>query len=292
MKLLLIGIFFITLSTLTGSAFDTIAKYSSKLSFEWYHLFSLGNTFAIVVFLFFLNFVGGIKKHLVLKKKENYFIPIARGLAFIPIFILVFIALKNIPINLYTTLLMTTPFFVIIFSKLLQNEKLNYLTWFSVFIGFIGVLLVIKPSANYFGILIIAPIIVAMFNGFNFIIIKKFSNQASYYAYTFYYMLPITIFSYFFFFNNFAMPTIAELIMFFSAGVFAMGSILLWTTAFHIAGNYSSTLGPFLFTQIIWAAIFGNILFSETLDLISLFGIVIIICSGTLAMYNNKSIYI
>ena len=82
MKLLLIGIFFITLSTLTGSAFDTIAKYSSKLSFEWYHLFSLGNTFAIVVFLFFLNFVGGIKKHLVLKKKENYFIPIARGLAF------------------------------------------------------------------------------------------------------------------------------------------------------------------------------------------------------------------
>ena len=210
----------------------------------------------------------------------------------IPIFILVFIALKNIPINLYTTLLMTTPFFVIIFSKLLQNEKLNYLTWFSVFIGFIGVLLVIKPSANYFGILIIAPIIVAMFNGFNFIIIKKFSNQASYYAYTFYYMLPITIFSYFFFFNNFTMPTIAELIMFFSAGSFAMGSILLWTTAFHIAGNYSSTLGPFLFTQIIWAAIFGNILFSETLDLISLFGIVIIICSGTLAMYNNKSIYI
>ena len=292
MRLLIIGIFLIILSTLTGSAFDTIAKYSSKLSFEWYHLFSLGNTFAIVVFLFFLNFVGGIKKHIVLEKKENYFIPIARGIAFIPIFILVFIALKNIPINLYTTLLMTTPFFVIIFSKLLQNEKLNYLTWFSVFIGFIGVLLVIKPSANYFGILIIAPIIVAMFNGFNFIIIKKFSNQASYYAYTFYYMLPITIFSYFFFFNNFAMPTIAELIMFFSAGSFAMGSILLWTTAFHIAGNYSSTLGPFLFTQIIWAAIFGNILFSETLDLISLCGIVIIVFSGTLAMYNNKSIYI
>ena len=73
MKLLLIGIFFISLSTLTGSAFDTIAKYSSKLSFEWYHLFSLGNTFAIVVFLFFLNFVGGIKKHLILKKKRKLF---------------------------------------------------------------------------------------------------------------------------------------------------------------------------------------------------------------------------
>ena len=291
MRLLIISIFFIILSTLTGSAFDTIAKYSSTLSFEWYHLFALGNTFAIAVFLFFLNFVGGIKKHLVLKKKENYIIPITRGLAFIPIFILVFFALKNIPINLYTTLLMTTPFFVIIFSKLLQNEKLNYLTWFSVFIGFIGVVLVMKPSTNYFGILIIAPIIVAMFNAFNFIIIKKFSNQASYYCYTFYYLLPITFFSYFFFFNNFVIPTIADLIMFFCAGVFAMGSIFLWTAAFHIAGNYSSTLGPFLFTQIIWAAIFGNIFFSETLDLISLCGIVIIVCTGTLAMYNNKNIY-
>ena len=57
-------------------------------------------------------------------------------------------------------------------------------------------------------------------------------------------------------------------------------SILFVITIFE----HPLTLPPFLFTQIIWAAIFGNILFSETLDLISLFGIVIIICSGTLAM--------
>ena len=37
-----------------------------------------------------------------------------------------------------------------------------------------------------------------------------------------------------------------------------------------LRGNFSSIIGPFLFAQIIWAAILGNIFFSETLDLISL----------------------
>ena len=71
-----------------------------------------------------------------------------------------------------------------------------------------------------------------------------------------------------------------------------MLSIVCWTSAFHIAGRYSSIISCFLFTQIIWAAIYGNILFSEKLDLVSIVGIIIIIFAGIIALNNNNKINI
>jgi drug/metabolite transporter (DMT)-like permease len=64
-------------------------------------------------------------------------------------------------------------------------------------------------------------------------------------------------------------------------------AVLFWTAAFHIAGKYSRIISPFLFTQILWASLFGNIFFSESLDTLSIFGISLIILSGTILLYKT-----
>ena len=288
MRILFIGIVLLVLSTLAGTAFNTIIKILGSNLFKWYHFFSIGNSFAVIVFLFFLSFVGGIKKHIILKKKEDYIIPIFRGLIFIPIFILVFFTIEKLPINIFVTLLMTTPFFIIMFSKILQKEKLNYLSWIAVLMGFIGVILVLKPWENYINIFFILPIIFAACNGFNFVIVNKFSHVATSYGFTFYFFLPVTLFSLFYFFFDPMMPSYSDLALVCSAGVLVLIAILFWTAAFHLAGKYSSLLSPFYFTSIIWAALSGKIFFSEILDFMTFFGIVTIIFSGSIAMYNNN----
>jgi hypothetical protein len=111
MKILLVGIFLVCLNTLAGSTFDTITKYLSINNYKWYHYYSIGGTAAIIVFLFFLFLTDGIKKNIFLKKKIFYFLPILRGITFIPILIIIFYALNYIPINIFTILLMTSPFF-------------------------------------------------------------------------------------------------------------------------------------------------------------------------------------
>ena len=149
MKILLIGIFLVCLNTLTGSTFDAITKYSGINNYMWYHYYSIGGTVAIFCFIIFLLSQRSLKKHIVLEKKNYYFLPIFRGLYFISILIIIFYSLQNIPINIFTMLLMTSPFFLLIFAKFILKEKLNFISWIAIIIGFCGVLIVLRPnSAN------------------------------------------------------------------------------------------------------------------------------------------------
>ena len=72
MKILLTGILLVCLNTLTGSTFDAITKYSSINNYMWYHYYSIGGSVAIFCFLIFLLFQGGLKKHIILKKKRIF----------------------------------------------------------------------------------------------------------------------------------------------------------------------------------------------------------------------------
>ena len=74
MKILLVGIFLVCLNTFTGSTFDAITKYLSMNNYKWFHYYSIGGTAAIIIFLIFLNFIGGIKKHLILDKPNHVII--------------------------------------------------------------------------------------------------------------------------------------------------------------------------------------------------------------------------
>ena len=67
-----------------------------------------------------------------------------------------------------------------------------------------------------------------------------------------------------------------------------MISMWAWNKAYHIAGKYSSIISPFFFTQIIWGSLYGIIFFSEELSLMSIIGVIVIVISGTIAIYNRN----
>ena len=67
-----------------------------------------------------------------------------------------------------------------------------------------------------------------------------------------------------------------------------MISMWAFNAAYHIAGKYSSIMSPFFFTQIIWATLYGKIFFGENFDLVATIGIIIIVISGTIAIYNRN----
>ena len=288
MKILLLGILLVCLNTFSGSTFDAITKYLSVNNYQWYHYYSIGGTAAILFLMIFLNFTGGIKKHLLLKQKSYYLLPIFRGIYFISIFISVFLSLKHIPINIFTMLLMTSPFFLLIFAKIILNERLNFISWIAIFIGFCGVLVVLRPNTSNLNIFIFLVLFVAISNAFNFTIVSKYSHLASSYGFTFYQYVPFIIFSYIFFIFDPFVPTFKELLLFSLSGIIVMISMWAWNAAYHIAGKYSSIISPFFFTQIIWGTFYGKIFFGEKFDSIAFLGIIIIIISGTIAIYNRN----
>ena len=223
-----------------------------------------------------------------LKQKNYYYLPVLRGISFIPVLLIVFFSLQHIPINLFTMLLMTSPFFLLIFAKFILKEKLNYISWIAIITGFCGVIIVLRPSLTTLNIFIFLVILVAVYNAFNFTIVSKYSYITSSYGFTFYQFVPFTLFSYFFFILDPLIPSFNELILFVSSGVLVMISMWAWNAAYHIAGKYSSIISPFFFTQIIWATLYGKIFFSEQFDPIAVIGIIVIVVSGTVAFYNRN----
>jgi len=288
MRIIFIGIFFICLNTFTGSTFDTLTKYSGINNYMWYHYYSVGGTVAILSFLIFLFFQDGIKKNIILKKKEFYYLPIFRGIYFIAVLIIIFYSLKNIPINIFTILLMTTPFFLLIFAKFILKEKLNMISWIAIIIGFCGVLIVMRPNTSNFNLYIFLALFVAVSNALNFTLVSKYSHIASSYGFTFYQYIPLTIFSYIFFLYDPIFPTLKEFILFASSGLILMISMWAFNTAYHVAGKYSSIISPFIFTQIIWGSLYGVIFFSEKITALTIIGIIVIVISGTIAIYNRN----
>lgn len=288
MKILFLGIFFICLNTFTGSTFDTITKYSGINNYMWYHYYAIGGSVAILSFFVFLFFQGNIKENIVLKKKEYYYLPIFRGIYFISVLIIAFYSLKHIPINIFTMILMTTPFFLLIFAKFILKEKLNMISWIAIIIGFCGVLIVLRPNTSNINIYVFLVFFIAISNAFNFTLVSKYSHIASSYGFTFYQYFPLTIFSYIFFIYDPIYPTFKEFTLFASSGLFLMISMWAFNAAYHVAGKYSSIISPFFFTQIIWGSLYGIIFFSEKISPMSVIGILVIVISGTIAIYNHN----
>ncbi len=288
MRVIFLGIFLICLNGFTGSTFDTITKFLSINNYNWYHYYSIGLTISLITLLIFLKLTGGVKKHILLEKKQYYFLPLLRGLQFIIITLIIFYSLKYIPLNIFTTLLMTTPFFLLIFARFILNEKLNFISWISIMIGFLGVIIVLKPNNANINIYIFLVLLVAILNALNFTVVSKYSFISSSYGFTFYGLLPATLFSYLFFFIDPMFPSTKEFLLFGSSGILVMISAWAFTAAYHIAGKYSSIISPFIFFQILWGTFYGLIFFSEKISILSIIGIVVIIASGSIAIYNRN----
>ncbi len=288
MKILLLGILLICLNGFTGSTFDAITKFLSLNNYKWYHYYSVGLTIAVITLLIFLKFQGGIIKHIILEKNQYYFLPLLRGLQFAFITPIIFYSLKYMPINIFTILLMTTPFFLIIFAKFILNERLNFISWIAIIVGFIGVLIVLKPINVSIDIYVLLVLLVAITNALSFTVVNKYSYIATTYGFTLYGIVPATLISYLFFFIDPILPSGKEFLFFASSGIVVMISAWAFTAAYHIAGKYSSIISPFIFLQILWGSLYGIIFFSEKISTLSIIGIFIIIASGSIAIYNRN----
>ena len=155
-------------------------------------------------------------------------------------------------------------------------------------IGFVGVLIVLRPSNVSINIYVFLVLLIAITNALSFTLVNKYSYMATTYGFTFYGIVPATLFSYLFFFTDPMIPTINEFLLFSSSGIIVMISDWAFTAAYHIAGKYSSIISPFIFFQIFWGSLYGIIFFSEKISALSIIGIFVIVTSGSIAVYNRN----
>ncbi|MDC0497578.1 DMT family transporter [Alphaproteobacteria bacterium] len=288
-KIIFLGIFLIIIQTFFGASFDTATKLlGPNKNLLWYHYYAIGLSFPMISFIFFLIISKTIKTNLIFENKKDYFLPLFRGFTFIPIPIIIYYSLKQIPLNIFTPIIMTTPFFILIWSSILQKEIISVKYWIILIIGFAGTILIAKPTMFKTNIFIYLIFLVAAYNALTSVVVSKFSKNATALGYSFYNLLPLTLFCIMLFVIDPVKLFKEELTVIFIGGFLLFFASLLFNFIFHISGKFTRFISPFFFLQLIWASILGYLFFNETLDNLSLLGMVFIVVSGTLTIMNSQ----
>ena len=288
-KIIFLGIFLVIIQTFFGASFDTTTKFlGSSKNFLWYHYYALGLGLPMILFIFFFVISKSVKKNLLFKNKKDYFLPLFRGFTFIPILITIYYSLKQIPLNIFTPIIMTTPFFILIWSSVLQKEIISLKYWVILIIGFVGTILIAKPIMFQTNVFVYLIFLVAAYNALSSVVVSKFSKNATALGYSFYNLLPLTLFSIMLTIIDPVKLIMEEFIVIVIGGFLLFFASLLFNFIFHISGQFTRFISPFFFLQLIWASILGYLFFNETLDNLSLLGMVFIVVSGTLTIMNSQ----
>ena len=178
------------------------------------------------------------------------------------------------------------PVIVVALSAIILKEKVSPKTWVAIFIGFIGVLIILRPTSSIFDTKALLPLVAAFMLGLYQIVTKKVSendsNETSLFYTSIIGMIIMTLLA-----TNFWSPVdSSSYIMFLAIGVFF--SLGLYLQIIALSKARASILQPFHYTLIFWAIIFGYIFYNDVPDMFTIIGALVITCSGIFVLNQSS----
>ena len=244
-------------------------------------------------------------KHIKLIFKTHYpIITTLRVSGFFLGFSLYYFSLSKISLPEAVTLFFVSPFFVTIASKFLIGEKVGIYRWSLIFVGFIGVYLVLNPDFNNFNIYSLFPIFCAFFYAMTVVIQKKTSDYDNLFTQIIHTYISAIIFSIIIYFvlNNLTFSSnqlieynfilmswsIPDIFSFFILVIIGFTGVIGF---FSIFGAYRmgspSTIAPYEYSLIIWSIILGYIIWNEYLSFRAFIGLFLILSASFFTLYRE-----
>ena len=178
------------------------------------------------------------------------------------------------------------PVIVVALSAIFLKEKVSPKTWLAIFIGFVGVLIILRPTSSIFDPKALLPLIAAFILGLYQVVTKKVSkydtNETSLFYTSIIGILIMSLLA----FNFWSSIAPSSYIMFLAIGVFF--SLGLYLQIIALSKARASILQPFHYTLIFWAIIFGYIFYNDVPDIFTIIGALVITCSGIFVLNQSS----
>lgn len=185
-----------------------------------------------------------------------------------------FWAIGHLPLAQAVSLSYSTPIFVTIAAVIFLHEVVRARRWAAVALGFIGVLVIVRPGSGEFSTGTLVAIAAAVLSGIVSIQIKQLSHTEPadrIVLYTTLLWVPMSLLPALFVWE---WPHGIAWAWVIAAGFLGTGGHMLWTRALKL--GEVSALTPISFMQLPIVALFGWWLFDESLDRWTLLGAAII----------------
>jgi drug/metabolite transporter (DMT)-like permease len=192
-----------------------------------------------------------------------------------------FTGLRYLPLAEASAITFLAPVLIVILAQPLLGERPTRVRWLAVAMGFAGVLVLLRPGSVAFQPAAILLLGCALFNGLYYVLTRKVTGD-SVHTTLFYSALVGAVGS------TLALPLASDsapltpfaALLLVLMGLFAGTGHWLMTRAYLIAP--ASLLTPFTYAQMVWATMFGYLVFGQIPDRWSFAGMAIIVASGVM----------
>lgn len=189
-----------------------------------------------------------------------------------------FTAFTLLPLAQTYALLFATPLLITVLSIPVLGERVGVHRWAAVFVGLCGVLIVLRPGTTELQIGHIAGLVAAMGSATASIIVRKIGQaERSSVLLLFPLLGNLAV-------MGAALPfvyvpmSLAEIIAVAGIAVLSVAATSLIIFAYRSAE--AAVVAPMQYSQIVWATIFGWVIFAEMPDAMTLLGAGVVIASG------------
>lgn len=212
---------------------------------------------------------------------------LTRGLLFIAGSALIVWSLAELPLATVITMLFLSPVFMALLAAPMLKERVGRHRWVAVIGGFIGVLIILRPGAAAFQWLLLLPLAAAAVNSLRDVMTRRMSRSESSMSMLFWSNIILMA-------GGFATLPLgwkpvdgAAAMWIVAAGIFNGAAHFCMIEA--LRRGEASLLAPVRYTALLWAALFGYLIWGEVPDAWLWAGAAVVVATS-LYMINQERI--
>ena len=199
-----------------------------------------------------------------------------------------FLGVATLPFAKVYILLSLAPIILTLFGIIFFNEKVRWVRWGAIILGFSGVVVVINPAKLEYGFYFIFPLISALALSLRDVYTKKMKSNFHSLQIAFITCFVVTIFFGVLSFYKFYSFSSFELLVLIVASIFLSSGYIFAVATIKVA--MVSTTSTFRYSVIIWGIVYGYFMFNEIPKLNTFIGGLMIILSGLIIILREKQI--
>jgi drug/metabolite transporter (DMT)-like permease len=227
-------------------------------------------------------FAGGMRKLRTKRPKVH----LLRGIIYTGTMGFFVLGLTMLPLAEATAIAFVAPLFVTLLSVPLLGERIEPPVLVASLVGFLGVLIVVRPGGDAFGIGALVLVAAALCYALMMITARRYGGREHLWAMVFYMtVVPFVL-------TAAALPWVWQTphpwhwLGFWGSGVFGVGATAFITLAFRFAP--AAIAAPFDYSAMLWAVLLGWWFWGELPDVWVWVGSVLIIGSGLAVAYMER----
>ena len=189
-------------------------------------------------------------------------------------------AMVLIPMSLLASILQATPLFVTLGAAILLGEKVGWRRWSAVFIGFLGVIIILQPGYGSFQLASLLGLAAVLCLALRDVVTRDMATEIPTLTVTFYACLAMGSagFIAYPFFGPPIMPTTYEAIILICAAIIGLTGYFLLVLATR-KGDVS-VIAPFRYSRLLFSLGLASLILGEKLTLPILLGGLLVVSSG------------